>query len=173
MGVTAAEPTTYRAGSDGGLRLEFVPTAGLGLPPDASAPEPAAAPGAGDGAYVGVAARVFVTDDLTALIGVLEQVFDWSPVDVTAGRATFRFGWIRSGALEVVEPAAGTPEAAVLAAWGPGPFGIRLRVDGLGARADDLASRGTPFRRTTRDGVDVLLVDPARTCGTPFELVEA
>lgn len=173
MGMTADEPTTYLPVSDGGLRLEFVVTDGLGMPAGAAAPDPVPPPGAGDGAFVGVAARLFVTADLAGTIDVLHELFEWDPVEVIDGRATFGFEWARSAVIEVVEPVPDSLEAAVLAGWGTGPYGIRLRVDGLDAKTEDLVSRGTPFEIVERASGEVILIDPATTCGTPFELVEA
>jgi hypothetical protein len=180
MGYTADEPTTYRADSDAGLRLEFIPTAGLGLP--AAAAEPRATVDAAerrhDGGFVGIAARLFTTDDLDATMATIARTFEWSPaaiVDDGAGtrRARYGFAYERSAVLEVVQPAPGTTEHEHLKRWGSGPYGIRLTVDGLDVKADDLRARGTSFIVVERADAPVIIVDPAATAGTHFELVDA
>jgi len=174
MGFRNDEPTSYLADSDAGLRLEFVPTSALGLPPGASEPSAAGDLGPPDGRFVGVTARIFTTDDLDATIATVRATFDWSPSIVTepdgGRRAIYRFSFERSGVLEVVEPAPGSPEHAHLSRWGGGPFGIRLAVNGIDAKAADLGDRATPFDVIDRGGNRLLLVDPAATTGTHFEI---
>src|SRR3546814_16955353 len=57
--------------------------------------------------------------------------------------------------LELVQPRdAATHEAKFLAAWGPGAYAVRISVNDLDAKADDLRSRGTRFEEepaTARD----------------------
>jgi hypothetical protein len=177
MGFTADEPTTYRPDSDAGLRLEFIPTAGLGLPAAAAEPRPPA--GAverrHDGSFVGIAARLFTTDDLAATTATLAHTFDWSPAEIVddgTQRARYRFAYERSAVLEIVQPAPGSTEHEHLKRWGSGPYGIRLTVDGLDAKADDLRARGTGFIVVERADARVILVDPVATAGTHFELVD-
>jgi hypothetical protein len=172
IGVTADEPARYLPGSDAGLRLEFLPTSGLGLPPGMAAGR---VPGHGkaDGEFTRVLARLFVTDDVSVTCRTLAANFDWEPVSLTGGRASFGFDVRLSGHVEVIEPSAASPERSVLDRWGPGPYGIRLGVRGLDAKADDLRRRGTRFDRVERADVGcVLLIDPVQTAGTQFEIVE-
>jgi hypothetical protein len=176
LGVTADEPATYVPDDDAGLRLEFLPTEALGLPAGASEPS-VRSHGEPDGRLLGVAARIFTTDDLGTTAGTLARTFDWTPTTVAdddgcGRRATYAFGYERSGVLEVVEPVEGTPEHEHLERWGSGPYGIRLVAHGLEARADDLARRGTPFRWLERGDARVLAVDAAATAGTQFEIVD-
>jgi hypothetical protein len=176
IGFSDDDPVTYVPDDDAGLRLEFLPTTALGLPAEATAPRASSEAGAAGGGYVGVAARIFTTDDLDAVIDTLQRTFAWSPARVVDGeagrRATWAFAFERSAVVEVVQPAGGTVEHEHLERWGPGPYGIRLAVDGLAAKAAELDAAATPFHRLERDGREVLVVDPAATAGTTFELVE-
>lgn len=175
MGVTAEEPYSYRPESDGGLRLEFLPTAALGLPADASSP---AAPvlGPADGSYVGVSARVFVTADLDGACASLLRNLRWAPDAMNSderGRvATFGFAFARSGVIEIVQPGSIGDAATFLQRWGEGPYGIRLSVNGLGRRVGMIASRGTRVQMIDRGGTDIAHVHPDDAAGTRIELEE-
>lgn len=175
MGVTVDEPHRYLPGSDGGLRLEFLPTAALGLPAEAGSPTPPLL-GLPDGSYVGVSARVFVTGDLDGACASLERSFGWSPRDVSVderGRvATFAFSFARSGVIEIIEPSGDGGAPAFLAQWGDGPYGIRLSVNGLPRRIAALSARGTRVQVFARNGVDMACVHPDDTAGTRIELEE-
>jgi hypothetical protein len=62
---------------------------------------------------------------------------------------------------------------AFFSRWGPGPYTIRIAVWDLGAKADDLARRGTRFARlAAEDSPERIVVDPKFTAGTRFEFVD-
>jgi hypothetical protein len=175
IGVTADEPARYLPESDAGLRLEFLPTVGLMLPPGTQ--QGRVPVRTGDGRFTRVLARLFVTHDLAATRRTLAENFDWQPDHVMATpdgeRARFGFDFELSGWIEVVQPAAGAYEVAFIDRWGSGPYGIRLAVDGLQAKAADLRRRGTRFEQVERADLGVALwVDPIQTAGTQFEIVE-
>ena len=59
--------------------------------------------------------------------------------------------------------------------WGPGVWHVRIAVNDLEAKADDLRTRGTPFRKlaTGFERPEVVLrVDPEATPACLFEFAE-
>ena len=79
-----------------------------------------------------------------------------------------------SAALELVEPISEHGRhGAFFARWGVGPHAIRIGVNGLGAKADDLNGRGTPFTEAdTPAGDPVLVVEGETLAGAIIELVD-
>lgn len=177
VGVTGEDPANYLPDSDAGLRLEFLPTAGLMLPPGTALGRIPTGR-RDDGSFTRVVGRLFVTDDASAACRTLAHYFDWEPDAIvgdasTGRRVRFGFGFARSGYIELMQPVGDSPEWSTLERWGPGPYGIRLAVNDLAAKADDLRRRGTRFELVERpDGEAVILVDPAHTTGTRFEIIE-
>ena len=183
IGITADDLSGYRPDADGGLMLEVVPTATLGLPPDAAAP-PADADVSesadGAGGMLRTAARVFLVDDVDQSLDALGELCGWEPEAAPergeggSRRATLGFRFPRSARMELVTPAADSDDGAFLARWGPGVGPVRILVRALAEKAADLRARGTPFREV-RTGFDdpatALRVDPAATPGCCFEFV--
>ncbi|MGE0308389.1 MAG: hypothetical protein AB7Q27_21830 [Acidimicrobiia bacterium] len=155
MGVTEAESFRYLPDSDGGLRLEFLPTSALGLPPEAASAIPPTL-GPPDGSYVGVSARVFLTANLDAACSSLARNFGWEPLQVRSDDrgtvATFGFAFARSGVIEILQPSGSSEAMSFLEQWGDGPYGIRLAVNGLSRRVALLSSRSTRVQMRVRDG---------------------
>jgi len=146
IGITAEQLAGYRPEADGGLMLEVVPTATLGLPPEAYEPPTEIGNDTAHdvaGAMVRTAARVFFVDDLERSLDALGNLCAWEPE-----RGPF------------------------LARWGPGVGPVRIAVHDLDTLAADLRARGTPFREV-RTGFEepetVLRVDPAATPACCFE----
>ncbi|WP_216898240.1 hypothetical protein [Nocardia alni] len=171
LGVSADDPTGYRQQTDAGLWLEVVPTASSGLSAG-GAPRPAEGPGVRR-----IRARRFIVDDAVRSVRALAEnlALEAASLRRTEGGtiARYVFGNPYSAALELCEPAAGSELDAFGRTWGPGPHAIVLEVGSLEAMAAALTARGVPVRRShDADGLPILLPDPARTLGVPFELVE-
>ena len=79
----------------------------------------------------------------------------------------------RSAVVDLVQPAPGSVEAALVAAHGPLPWTIVIAVDDLGAKAADLGARETAFERILDDvtGADGLAPTTVHTAGVPFLFV--
>ena len=111
-------------------------------------PEPAY-----DGAeLVRIVSRGFLVRDLDATLAQLATVFDWYPagdgiVEEDGCRtARMAVGVPHSATVQISEPVAAGDEAAFMAAWGPGPYDIRIsvgEVDSEGGRSA-LARHGVP-----------------------------
>jgi hypothetical protein len=177
MGIAADGLADYRRGGDGGLMLEVVDVATLGLPAalldrSAPAPEPAEA-----GSMVRTATRVFLVDDLDRRLDEITGALSWEP---EAGpergadgsrRAVLGFQLPESARIELLTPAPGTEAAEFLGRFGAGVWAVRVAVRDLGAKAEDLRARGTPFQelRTGFEPETVLRVDSRATPGCLFE----
>jgi len=180
MGIAEGTLDDYRAGGDGGLMLEVVDTATLGLPADLL-DEPGVAPAAGsdDGALMRrTATRCFLVDDLDHRVDELVGTFAWEPERGPergadgARRAVFGFRVAQSARVEMIEPAAGSDDGAFLRRFGAGVWAVRVAVSDLDAKADDLRARGTAFteRRTGFEEPErVLRVDADAVPGCLFE----
>ena len=181
MGITADGLADYRPGGDGGLMLEVVDTATLGLPPvlQGLAPAPETT---GAGSMVRTATRCFVVDGLDRRLDGLAGTFSWEPElgpeagERGARRAVLAFRIPQSSRIELLEPAAGTTEAEFLGRFGAGVWAVRIAVHDFAAKAEDLRARGTPFREV-RTGFErpetVLRVDMSATPGCLFEITAA
>jgi hypothetical protein len=152
LGWTAADPGRYRPDDDGGLFLEICETAGLTQSPDFFEPGPE--PDLPPGAFVRVVRRSWLVNDLDATVAALDRNFGLHSVagierDEHLGclQALFRFTHPHSAELEVLEPVAAGAAKESLDAWGPGSWAIRIGVNDLAAKAEDLRHRGTGFER--------------------------
>lgn len=152
MGATPEDPR-YRPDVDGGLCIEVMPIEPLQLPADTfSVPSPQPRE-AQPGEMVRVSARGFLVRDLDHTLRCLSTNLDWEPAGPVEQltkegyrRATMGFTLANSATLDVIEATRWNSEAGVyLNAWGPGPWYIRIAVNGLAAKADDLKRRGTRF----------------------------
>jgi hypothetical protein len=63
-----------------------------------------------------------------------------------------------------------------LNSWGPGPYYIRIAVNDLAAKAEDLRSRGTKFSwiesSDAVEGRSLIRIDPEELDGQLFEFEE-
>jgi hypothetical protein len=117
---------------------------------------------------VRVLRRSWIVEDLGATLSALDRNLGWQPrigpeVDAGIGcrRAVFGFAHPRSAELELLEPIAAGEVKDSLDAWGPGAWTIRIGVNDVGAKAEDLSRRGTAFetRIPPHAGRPVLRVD--------------
>jgi hypothetical protein len=181
IGITAEQLAGYRPEADGGLMLEVVPTATLGLPPEAYEPPTEIGNDTAQdvaGGMVRTAARVFFVDDLERSLDALGDLCAWEPErgpetgDGGSRRAMLGFRLARSARIELHTPAPDSDDGRFLARWGPGVGPVRIAVHDLDTLAADLRARGTPFREV-RTGFEepetVLRVDPAATPACCFE----
>ena len=179
LGWTADEPGKYQPDDDGGLFLEICETAALIQSSDFFdlAPEPQLPAGA----MVRVLRRSWLVEDLHDTLSALDRNLGLRPAvepdtDDYLGsrRAVFRFAHPRSAELELLEPVAPGDAKDSIDAWGPGAWAIRIAVNDLEAKCDDLRRRGTCFERRSdsKDGA-TLLVDTG-PLGVPglFEFVQ-
>lgn len=179
VGFDPERPERYDPAGDAGIRLEVIPFDVLRMPTGV----PDAVPWAGDGRPVRILTRTLLVDELDEGLRRLERNFGLAPggpVVTTADgvrRATLGFPHARSADLELIDARRGTgPEADFHTKWGPGPFSIRVEVDGLAALEARLAARRVPHDRLgpARPGGAKRLFRPAeRIIGTAFEFVEA
>ncbi|MEV6661496.1 hypothetical protein [Nocardia fluminea] len=169
------QPGLYVPSADGGLYLELVPTAALQLPADTVL---AADPDlqAGD-MLVRVERKSFLTSDLDHILATLKRNFDWEPREVRTGpagrSAIFGFTLAHSADIEVVEPASGSAEGAVLHAWGQGPYLITLSVRDIDEMESRLAASGVGvYGRGEQAGHRYIDVSSAETGKAPIRLVD-
>ena len=180
MGITADDLAGYRPGTDGGLMIEVVDTRTLMLPPAGEV---------GDvkpddlhpGDMARTVARCFLVEDLDRALVELAETFAWEPElgpergDDGSRRAQLGFRLEQSARIELIAPAGDSDAGKFLKRWGPGVWNVRIAVRDLGAKADDLRARGTPFQavRTGFERPDrVLRVDATATPGCLFEFAE-
>jgi hypothetical protein len=165
VGWTGEDPGAYQPGGDGGLLLEICETGSLLQGPRLwdTQDDPELPPGS----MIRVVRRSWIVEDLDATLGALEHNFDWRPqsapvVDGDCGcrRALMQFAHPRSADLELLEPVAPGEALESLETWGPGSWKIRIGVNDLAAKADDLHRRATAFAEmeSGRDG-PLLVVD--------------
>jgi hypothetical protein len=184
MGVTPEDPR-YEPSVDGGLCIEIMPIEPLQMPADTfttPAPQPR---NQEPGDMVRVSARGFIVRNLDETLRRCSANLDWEPhgpVETLARegyrRATMEFTLLNSASLDVIEATRWNGEAGVyLNSWGPGPYYIRIAVNGLAAKAEDLKARGTRFTWIDEceavDGKPMIRVDPADLQGQVFEFEEA
>ena len=150
LGWTADDPGAYRPDVDGGLMFEICETDSLLQGPKfwANQPDPALSPGS----MIRVLRRSWIVDDLHVSLAAIERNLGWQPrtgpePDPISGcqRAVFGFTHPRSADLELLEPTQGHEARDSLDTWGPGAWTIRIAVNDLSAKADDLRHRGTQF----------------------------
>jgi hypothetical protein len=158
---------------DGGLFIEAIKLAHLGLPEGALV-APADIPGdARPESMIRIVARDYLVDDLDEVLDALRRNLLWEPSSVTdegtCRRAVMPFSAPRSARLELVQPTGSGAAAKALDQLGPGAWTIRIAVADVTAKANDLESRGTPFSLVG----GAIQVDPSVTLDVPFEFVTA
>ena len=180
MGCTPEDPR-YDPSVDGGLCIEVMPIEPLQMPAETFAvpapqprnPEP--------GEMVRVSARGFIVRNLDETLRRCSANLDWEPQEPVESlsregyrRATMDFTLPNSASLDIIEATRWNGDAGVyLNSWGPGPYYIRIAVNGLEAKADDLRARGTKFTWVEESeavgGKPLIRVDPAELRGQVFE----
>jgi hypothetical protein len=180
MGVTQEEQAGYDPMADGGLLLELIPSNSVAFSPKlfvTPPPEPIA-PSAGQ--MIRIIARDYLVADIDRTLRILADNLGWEPEGpvTRSTRGTHSVAMSRNyghgAAVRLVQPSHDDGEhGAFFSRWGPGPYTIRIAVWDLGAKADDLARRGTKFARlAAEDSPERIVVDPKFTAGTPFEFVD-
>jgi hypothetical protein len=186
VGVTGNDPY-YEPWVDGGLVVEVLgydswPVAAR-LPErtwDVPAPQlvdPA------PGELIRITERGMLVRDLDDTLRRLSLHLDWEPAGPVEDfpvegyrRARMHFGLANSATISLMQPTRYESETGrYLATWGPGAYHIRIAANGLGPKADDLASRGTAFTRLddrADAGGSLLRVDPDAIGGALVEFVE-
>jgi hypothetical protein len=119
----------------------------------------------GEGGVTRVVARTYLVPDIDATMASLRVALAWPGPDVMvkdsdgARYATLQPAMSQSCALELVDAShANGRHGAFFSRWGLGPHALRLGVNGLAAKADDLRRRGTPFTESDTLGGEPVLV---------------
>ncbi|MCP9276813.1 hypothetical protein [Mycolicibacterium arenosum] len=168
IGWTEDDPGAYEPSVDGGLFFEFIETSALGKGDKLWEPRPD--PDLPPGGMIRVLRRSWITEDLWATVQALEQNFGLMPAigpvldeSLAARQVIYRFRHPRSAELQVLEPIAHGEIRDSLDTWGPGSWAIRIGVNDVEGKADDLTRRGTPFEvRSTGHGPELLRVDTGK-----------
>lgn len=152
LGVTPEDPR-YEPSVDGGLCIEVMPIEPLQMPAETFASPPPQPRELAPGQMLRVTSRGFIVRNLDETLRRCSANLDWEPngpVESLARegyrRATMGFTLPNSASLQVIEATRWNGESGVyLNSWGPGPYHIRIAVNGLAAKAEDLRARGTGF----------------------------
>lgn len=180
---TRPENPVYSPEVDGGLCIEIMGTEPLQMPPEIFAPEPTQPREANPGDMVRVTARGFLVRDLDDVLRRLSNNLDWEAAGVEQlnregyRRARMPFNCVGSASLDLIQPTTWDCEAGhYLNNWGPGLYYIRIGVNNLEAKADDLRERGVEFTVVDNSeavaGKPLLKVDPSELRGQMFEFEE-
>jgi hypothetical protein len=183
VGVTGND-AHYEPSVDGGLVVEVLSDAGLRLPPAIWEIPPPQPEGLGPGDMMRIVSRGFLVSDVDDVLRRLSLNLDWEPAgpvqDVPEEgyrRARMAFGLPHSSTVEIMQPTRFHSAAGrYLATWGPGPYHIRILVNGVDAKAADLDERGTRYSRLPETSAvegPRLRVEPADVEGALFEFVES
>ena len=136
------------------------------------------------GDMVRVSARGFLVRDLDETLRRCSTNLDWEPsgpVELIEGegyrRARMGFSLANSATLDIIEATRWNSEAGLyLNSWGPGPYYIRIAVNDLAAKAEDLRARGTVFSWIESSdavgGKPLIRIDPSQLRGQLFEFEE-
>jgi hypothetical protein len=183
IGCTPEDPR-YRPDTDGGLCIEVMPVEPLQMPLDTFA-DPAPQPRElKPGEMVRVTARGFLVRDLDDTLRKVSTNLDWEPTGQVEllreegyRRARMGFTLQNSASLDVIEASKWDSDAGLYVNnWGPGPYYIRIGVNGLAAKAEDLRARGTRFTWVDESeavgGRSLIRVDPRELRGQIFEFEE-
>jgi hypothetical protein len=179
LGFESGEGDTYVPTVDGGLRIEVLPYAPLGIPTDDSAFR--AGPVDETNLIRRIESRLILVTDLDETLSHLASSLDWTPDEVVlpadgTRRARFVFSHPYSASLELVEATGRSGRAGTYQRqWGSGPYAIRLQVTSLDDARRILTDRGTPLETAEADdgtGRACLVVPLDFGLGSLFELVE-
>ncbi|PHR62123.1 MAG: lactoylglutathione lyase [Robiginitomaculum sp.] len=181
---TRPEDPTYRPDVDGGLCIEIMGSEPLQLPAETyaiPAPEPIDPK---PGEMIRVTARGFLVRNLSETLRLCSSNLDWEPRGPVESlptdgylRARMAFNLPHSATLDVIEPTVWNSDAGLYQLnWGPGPYYIRIAVNDLKAKAEDLKERGTRFtwieESEAVDGRSLIKIDPTELNGQIFEFEE-
>ena len=182
LGVTPEAPR-YRPDHDGGLCVEIIGTPPLQLPAETFGPEAPQPKDLPAGGMVRVVTRGYLVRHLDSVLRDLSANLGWEPtgpVELHAeeGHRLARMGFDigHSATLDLIEPQRWNSEAGYyLNTWGPGVYYIRISVQGLDSKAEDLRERGTGFAVVPPSSShgQLLRVDPLDVGGAVVEFVEA
>jgi hypothetical protein len=167
LGMTADDITAYDPAVDGGLFVEVVPFDVVTGHPSPVAPF---APGT----MVRIVARTFLVADLDATLAALRHTLGWPGAvgieERPDGRRVVLVPTLaESASLELVEPTGGRL-GDFFDRYGPGPHAIRIGVQGLDAKLDELRARGVGYE-VVAEG-PIVEVDPDPLGGIVVELCE-
>lgn len=180
LGCTPEDPR-YEPSVDGGLCIEVMPIEPLQMPPETFAVPPPQPRDPKPGEMVRVTSRGFIVRNLDETLRRCSANLDWEPDGPVETlnregyrRATMAFTLPNSASLDVIEATRWNGEAGIyLNSWGPGPYHIRVAVNGLAAKAEDLKARGTKFTWIEHSeavgGKPLIRVDPSQLRGQLFE----
>ncbi|MRV70537.1 lactoylglutathione lyase [Duganella sp. FT92W] len=180
LGCTPERPY-YEPSVDGGLCIEVMPTEPLQMPPETFADIPPQPRDLAPGGMVRVTARGFLVRNLDETLRKVSTNLDWEPVGPVEllrnegyRRARMGFTVANSASLDVIEATRWDSDAGLYVNnWGPGPYYIRIGVNDLNAKAEDLRARGTAFTWIEESeavgGRSLIKVDPAQLRGQLFE----
>lgn len=183
VGCTPEDPR-YEPSVDGGLCIEIMETGPLQLPADALLDPPPEPRGLKDGDMVRVVGRGFLVRDLDDTLERLSANLDLEPNGPvkllnTAGYKVAQVGFemVNSATLDIIQPTKWSSDAGrYLHNWGPGPYYVRISVNGLKAKAESLKANGVSFTWTDEseaaDGGPLIRIDPAELDGVIIEFVE-
>lgn len=181
---TSPENPTYSPEVDGGLCIEVMGTEPLQMPAEVFA-ETAMQPRNSQPAdMVRVTARGFLVRDLDDVLLRLSSNLDWEPDTVEQlnkegyRRARMPFRAPASASLDLLQPSRWDGDAGLyLNNWGPGLYYIRVSVNNLQAKAEDLRARNVAFTWIEESeavgGKSLIRVDPSELRGQLFEFEEA
>jgi hypothetical protein len=180
---TSPEQPRYTPEVDGGLCLEWHPIEPLRMPEKAFATPPPQPADPHPGAMIRIVSRAFLVRDLDHTLRCLSDNLDMEPAgtverfDAEGYRlAQIAFPLANSACIDVIEPTEGGSETGMyLNTWGPGPYYVRIAVNGLDAKAHDLEARGTRHALVddnSAPGGRRLRVDPRDVDGIVIDFVD-
>ncbi len=183
LGATPEDPR-YHPSVDGGLCIEVMPLEPLQMPADTFSVPPPEPRDPKPGDMVRVTSRGYIVRNLDETLRTVSANLDWEPGSPVESldkegyrRARMEFTLPHSASLDVIEATRWNGDAGVyLNSWGPGPYYIRIAVNGLQAKAEDLKARGTRFTWIDEceavGGKPLIRVNPADVRGQLFEFEE-
>lgn len=182
VGCTPERPT-YEPSVDGGLCIEVIPLEPLQMPADAFNIPPPEPRNIQEGDMVRVVGRGFLVRDIDDTLRRLSANMDIEPSGPVRSLpsegyrvANIGFTLSTSATLDVIQPEKwDSLTGRYLHNWGPGPYYIRISVNGLTAKADALKASGVDFEwveSCDAVGGAMIRVDPKEMDGAVFEFVE-
>jgi hypothetical protein len=182
LGTTPEKPV-YSPEVDGGLCIEIMGTEPLQMPAEIFLPKVTQPRDAKPGDMVRITSRGFLVRNLDDVLWRLSTNLDWEPASLDQlnsegyRRARMGFNCVGSASLDLIQPTFWDSDAGhYLNNWGPGLYYIRIGVNDLRAKADDLSKRGVKYTWVESseavDGRALLKVDPSQLRGQMFEFEE-
>lgn len=180
LGATPEDPY-YDPSVDGGLCIEVMPMEPLQMPAEIYQNPPMAPRDPKPADMVRITARGFLVRNLEHTLRTISTNLDWEPsgpVELLEKegyrRARMTFNIAHSATLDIIEATRWNGDAGVyLNSWGPGPYYIRIAVQNLAAKAEDLKARGTNFTWIDEceavGGKPLIRIDPAQVRGQLIE----